>query len=71
MTLEGKVVFHDLEGGLWVFEGDDGKTYLLAGGDRKLKKAGARVSLQGDVDNASLTSAMVGPRFVVSSYRFL
>lgn len=71
MTLEGKVVFQDLEGGLWVFEGDDGKTYLLAGGDRKLKKSGARVSLEGDVDGASLTTAMVGPRFVVSRYRFL
>ena len=33
--------------------------------------SGARVSLEGDVDSASLTSAMVGPRFVVSSYRFL
>ena len=71
MKLEGKVVFQDLEGGIWVFEGDDGKTYLLAGGDRKLKKSGARVALDGDVDGASMTTAMVGPRFVVSSYRFL
>ncbi len=70
-TLSGKVAFRDLETGVWVLEADDGVTYLLAGGDRKIKKAGARIEAQGEVDEQSVTLAMVGPRFVVSQYRFL
>ena len=70
MKLSGTVVYRDLEGGAWVLEADDGKTYLLAGGDRKLKKSGARVETEGDLDADSATLAMVGPRFVVKQYRF-
>ena len=70
MKLSGTVAFRDLETGVWVLEGDDGKTYLLAGGDRKLKKSGARIEAEGDVDTDSATLAMVGPRFVVKQYRF-
>lgn len=70
-TLVGTVVFRDLETGVWVLEGDEGGVYLLAGGDRKLKKNGARVEVTGSVDSSSLTTAMVGPRFVVASYRFV
>ena len=33
MKVTGEVKFKDLETGVWVLEGDDGKTYLLAGGD--------------------------------------
>ncbi len=69
MKLTGTVVYRDVEGGLWVLETDDGKTYLLAGGDRKIKKNGARIEAEGDVDEETLGFAMVGPRFVVSSYR--
>lgn len=71
MKLTGVVGFRDLETGIWVLEADDGKTYLLAGGDRKLKKSGARIEAEGDVDSASANVAMVGDRFVVRSYRFL
>jgi len=71
MKLKGKVAFRDVETGVWVLEGDDGKTYLLAGGDRKLKKDGARVEAEGRVDDQSLTLQMVGPRFVVQTYRFV
>lgn len=70
MKLCGVVAFRDLETGIWVLEGDDGKTYLLAGGDRKLKKSGARIEAEGDVDADSVNLAMVGPRFVVKQYRF-
>lgn len=70
MKLSGVVGFRDLETGVWVLEGDDGKTYLLAGGDRKLKKSGARIEAEGEVDHDSATLAMVGPRFVVKQYRF-
>lgn len=70
MKLSGVVAFRDLETGIWVLEGDDGKTYLLAGGDRKIKKSGARIEAEGDVDADSVNLAMVGPRFVVKQYRF-
>ncbi len=53
-----------------MLDADDGKTYLLAGGDRKIKKSGARIEAEGEVDSDSATLAMVGPRFVVKQYRF-
>lgn len=71
MKLTGEVKFKDLETGVWVLEGDDGKTYLLAGGDRKIKKDNSRIEAEGDIDKDSMTTAMVGPRFVVKSYKFL
>ena len=71
MTLTGRVVFRDIEGGVWVLEGDDGRTYQLAGGDRKIKKDGQRIEADGEVDRDALTAAMVGPVFTVASYRFL
>ncbi len=71
MKVTGVVGFKDLETGIWVLEADDGKTYLLAGGDRKIKKSGARIEAEGEVDAESYTSAMVGPRFVVTQYKFV
>ncbi|WP_338865880.1 DUF5818 domain-containing protein [Myxococcus stipitatus] len=71
MKLSGRVVFRDIETGVWVLEGDDGKTYQLAGGDRKIKKDGQRIEAEGRLDSDMLTSAMVGPVFHVSSYRFV
>lgn len=71
MKLAGTVEFRNIETGVWVLAGDDGKTYLLAGGDRKIKKSGARIEAEGDVDEETLTFAMVGPRFVVKTYRFV
>jgi cob(I)alamin adenosyltransferase len=56
---------------VWVLEGDDGTTYQLAGGARKIKKDGHRIEVEGEVDRGVLTSAMVGPVFNVSRYRFL
>jgi len=70
-TLTGTVRFRDLETGLWLLEAEDGALYVLAGGDRKLKKNGARVSAEGHVDAESPNLAMAGPRFVVKSYTFL
>ncbi len=57
--------------GVWTLASDDGKTYLLAGGDRQLKKPGSRVEAEGDLDSESLNIAMVGPKFTVKSYRFI
>ena len=70
-TLKGRVVFRDVEWGVWVLEGEDGSTYQLAGGDRGLKKDGKAIEVQGRVDRGALTGAMVGPVFHVERYRFL
>jgi cob(I)alamin adenosyltransferase len=71
VKLSGRVTYRDIETGVWVLEGDDGKTYLLAGGDRKIKKDGKRIEAEGQVDEQAVTAAMVGPVFNVKSYRFL
>ncbi|MFL5349867.1 MAG: DUF5818 domain-containing protein [Hyalangium sp.] len=71
MKLSGRIVFRDIETGVWVLEGDDGTTYQLAGGDRKIKKDGQRVEVEGKVDKDTMTLQMVGPVFNVASYRFL
>lgn len=71
MKLTGRVVYRDVETGVWVLEADSGKTYLLAGGDRHIKKDGARIEAEGDVDDQSVTLQMVGPVFNVNAYKFV
>ena len=70
MKLHGTVRYRDLEGGLWVFESDDGQTFQLAGGDRKLKHDGGKATVEGDVQQDAVTLGMVGPVLKVTSYRF-
>lgn len=69
MKLTGTVLFRDIEGGVWVLDGDDGRTYEISGGDRNLRKKGQRIEVEGDVDSAALTFAMVGPVLKVKRYR--
>jgi cob(I)alamin adenosyltransferase len=71
MKLTGSIAYRDLESGVWVLEGDDGRTYELAGGDRGIKKQGKRVEVEGDVDSQAASISMVGPIFRVRQYRFL
>jgi len=71
MKLTGRVVYRDIEGGVWVLEGDDGRTYQLAGGDRKIKKDGQRIEVEGDVARDLMTAFMVGPVLNVATYRFI
>ena len=71
MKLTGRVVYRDIEGGVWVLEGDDGRTYQLAGGDRKIKKDGQRIEIEGDVARDVMTAFMVGPVLNVATYRFI
>lgn len=66
----GRIAFRDIETGVWVLEGDDGKTYQLAGGDRGLKKDGQRVEIEGSVENGGLSLGMTGPILKVKSYKF-
>lgn len=69
--LTGRVAFRDIEMGVWVFEGDDGRTYQLAGGDRSIKKDGQRFEIEGRVDEEVHTIGMVGPVLDVTRYRVL
>jgi cob(I)alamin adenosyltransferase len=69
--LTGRVVFRDIEMGVWVLEGDDGRTYQLAGGDRSIKKDGQRIEAEGRVDDKVHTIGMVGLVLDVKSYRVL
>ncbi len=71
MKLTGRVAFRDIETGVWVLEADDGRTYQLAGGDRKIKKDGQRVEVEGQVERETVTIHMVGPVLNVATYRFL
>ena len=71
MKLSGRVSFREMEGGVWVLEGDDGRTYQIAGGDGRLRKNGQRIEVEGEVDSTSLTLAMVGPVLKVKRYRLL
>lgn len=71
MKLRGKVVFRDVETGVWVLEADDGRVLQLAGGDRKLKRDGALVEVEGELAPSTLSLAMVGPLFTVRTYRFV
>jgi hypothetical protein len=71
VKLKGKIAFRDIETGVWVLEGDDGRTYQLAGGDRQIKKDGSRIEVDGEVDEDALTAGMVGPVLNVKKYRFL
>jgi len=69
MKLTGTVSLRDLEGGVWVLEGDDGRTYEIVGGDRRLRTKGQRIQVEGEVDAGAASLAMVGPVLKVKSYR--
>jgi hypothetical protein len=69
MKLTGTIQKRDLEGGVFVLAADDGKVYSLSGGDRGLKKPGARVEVEGQVDSNAVGIAMAGPVFKVTSYK--
>lgn len=71
MRIRGTVEFRDVEMGVWVLAGDDGKTYQLAGGRSSLLKEGQRVEIDGEVDAAAAGIAMVGPVLRVRSYKAL
>ncbi len=71
MKVTGKIVFRDIDFGVWTLQGDDGMSYQLAGADRKIKKDGARAEVEGEIDERAVSAAMIGPIFRVTRYRFL
>jgi hypothetical protein len=69
VKLRGTVEFRDIETGVWVLEGEDGRTYQLSGGSAALRKKGQRVEIDGNVDAGAMTIAMVGPVLRVRGFR--
>ena len=47
----------------------NGARYLLAGGDKALRKDGQKVEVDGDVDADAHNAAVGGPTFRVKSWR--
>lgn len=71
MKIRGTVEFRDVEMGVWVLVGEDGRTYQLSGGRSSLLKEGQRVEVDGDVDEGAMGVAMVGPVLRVRSFKTL
>ena len=72
MKLTGKVLSSDLEGGLWLFEADNGTTYQLKGGDGGLLQDGIKATLEGSVpSDGGFGIGMAGEVFEVSTYTII
>ncbi len=71
MKVTGTVSFRDLEGGVWILEGDDGRIYEMVGGDRRLRTEGQRIQVDGEVEQGASSLAMLGPVLKVKGYRTL
>jgi cob(I)alamin adenosyltransferase len=57
----GTIRRSDLEGGHWQLETDDGTTYVLEGATGGVEKDGAKVEIDGAVDEDAMGLAMTGP----------
>ena len=57
----GTVRRNDLEGGHWQLEADDGTTYVLEGAPGSIAQDGAKVEIDGAVDDQAMGFAMTGP----------
>jgi hypothetical protein len=65
----GTVKRNDLEGGHWQLEGDDGTTYVLEGAPGAIEQEGAKVEIDGAVDEGAMGFAMTGPILKVKTGR--
>jgi hypothetical protein len=69
MKVTGTLDFRDLEGGIWQLKADDGKRYTLLG--RINEKSGARVEVEGILDDGGFGIAMAGPQLRVNRLKKL
>ncbi len=67
--LRGTIRHNDLEGGHYQLVTDDGTAYEVEGSDPLLAKEGARVEVDGQVEEDALSFAMTGPRLKVRSVK--
>ena len=65
----GTIRRSDLEGGVWQLEAEDGETYEVEGADPLLAEEGARVEIDGAVDEGAMSFTMTGARLKVTSVR--
>jgi hypothetical protein len=63
----GTIRKSDLEGGHWQLEADDGTTYVLEGAPAGVTHDGAKVELDGQVDDDAMGFAMTGPTLKVKA----
>ena len=71
MKVRGTVEFRDVEMGVWVLVGEDGRTYQISGGRSSLLKEGQRVEVDGEVDEGAMGAAMVGAILRVRGHKLL
>ena len=67
----GTVRRNDLEGGHWQLEADDGSRYVLEGATRAIEKDGAKVEIDGAVDDGAMGFAMTGPILKVKTCKIV
>jgi hypothetical protein len=67
--LRGTIRKSDLEGGVYQLVADDGTIYELEGSDPLLRKEGAKVEIDGNVDKNALSFSMTGPRLKAKSVK--
>lgn len=70
-TLSGTVHHVDLEGGYYTLRTKGGEIFKLDGGGADLRKEGARVEVEGEVDNKSFSISFGTPILRVRSYKVL
>lgn len=61
MTLVGTLKHSQVEGGVWLLEDSDGVTYQLVGAPASQLTHGAKVEVEGEVDENAMSFAMSGP----------
>ena len=71
MKIQGQLEHSDLEGGSWVFRAQDGSTYQLEGLPSQFLKNGARLEIEGEVDQGGFSLSMMGAVFQVKQARSL
>jgi hypothetical protein len=68
MTIRGQVE-EGVEAGCMLLKADDGKSYLLIGGDRAMITAGGRLEAVGELQPGLMTTCQQGTPFSVSQLR--
>jgi hypothetical protein len=63
----GTIRRSDLEGGHWQLEAEDGTTYVLEDAPAAVAQEGAKVELDGKVDDGAMGFQMTGPTLKVKS----
>jgi hypothetical protein len=63
--IRGELKKSDLEGGLLIFQGEDGESYQLEGLPANLQSEG-RLEVEGKIQKDVATIGMTGPVFVVT-----